>query len=120
MNGKEFGYELILDLHDCDPRVIRSGPKLKEFVVKLCKEIRMKRYGPARVEHFGHANPMTSGYSLFQFIETSSITGHFSELTNTAYLNIFSCRKYSPEKVKAFCKKFFRCSSMENRFLVRQ
>ena len=41
----DFGTELILDLHGCDPATIRSRKKIDTFVRRLCRLIKMKRYG---------------------------------------------------------------------------
>lgn len=117
---KKFGVELVLDLHDCDPKVIRSRQKLRSYAIQICKLLKMKRYGRTLLPHFGHADPMTSGYSMLQFIETSSITGHFSELTNTAYLNIFSCGEFNPKRAREFTVKFFRAKKVHNRIIVRE
>ena len=117
---KNFGLELVLDLHNCDPKMIRSSQKLRSYAVQLCKLLKMKRYGQTLLPHFGHSNPLTSGYSLLQFIETSSITGHFSELTNRAYLNIFSCKEFDTQKARDFTVKFFKAKSFHNRVLIRK
>lgn len=114
-----YGMELILDLAKCDPRILASKKKLIEFVVKLCKLIKMKRYGQPLIEKFGFGADFTAGYSLVQLIETSSITGHFSELWSKAYINIFSCRKYNPKVVKKFTKGFFKARTIKNRLLYR-
>lgn len=116
---KEFGYELVVNLYECDPKRIRSKKELKRFVVELCDVIKMKRFGPARIEHFGHNNPHTSGYSLFQYIETSSIVAHFSELWNSAYINIFSCKKFDEKKALEFTKNFFKAKKVKKWYLVR-
>ena len=118
--GKSFGLELILDLHDCDPKVIGSRQKLREYAVRLCRLLKMKRYGKTLTPHFGHADPLTSGYSMLQFIETSSITGHFSELTHTAYLNIFSCKEFDTQRARDFTRKFFKAKSLHHRVIVRK
>ena len=68
--------------------------------------IHMKRYGEPLIPHFGHENPITSGYSLVQLIETSSVTAHFSEFKRSVYLNIFSCAYYDPKATEKFCKGF--------------
>jgi S-adenosylmethionine/arginine decarboxylase-like enzyme len=117
---KEFGAELILDLHGCDPEIIRSRKKLAEFARRLVRRIKMVAYGKPFLAHFGHKNPVTSGYSLVQLIETSSITAHFSEGKNSVYMNIFSCRAFDKEDAKAFCKKFFRAKRVHNRYIVRK
>lgn len=115
-----FGQELILDLYECDPKTISSAAKIKKFVIQLCDEvIHMKRYGDALIPHFGHANPKTSGFSLVQLIETSSVTAHFAEYDNSVYLNIFSCADYNSEKTKIFCQKYFGAKRVKAKLLKR-
>jgi S-adenosylmethionine/arginine decarboxylase-like enzyme len=116
---KSYGQELILDLYDCDPKVIRSKKKLQEFVDQLCRLIQMKKYGRTIIPHFGHNHPKAAGYSLVQLIETSSITGHFSELWNSAYINIFSCKPFEVQKTTKFTKDFFRAKRVKKRVVVR-
>ena len=45
---------------------------------------------------------------MFQLIETSLISGHFVDISNTAFLDIFSCNEYNTTDVTDFAKKFFR------------
>jgi len=116
---KIFGYELVMDLHDCDIKVISSKKKLQEYTDKLCKLIKMKKYGNTLLPYFGENKAFTKGYSLVQLIETSSITGHFSEYWGTAYINIFSCKKYNHKLAKKFTREFFSAKKVENRFLIR-
>ncbi|MFH2138702.1 MAG: S-adenosylmethionine decarboxylase [Candidatus Omnitrophota bacterium] len=116
---KIFGYELVMDLFECDADVITSKKKLKEYVDKLCKLIEMKQYGKTLLPYFGEKEEFTKGYSLVQLIETSSITGHFSDYWGTAYLNIFSCKEYDQELAKKFTKEFFKAKRVKTRFLVR-
>lgn len=119
MSKKSYGQELILDLSDCHPKVIRSKKKLGEFVDQLCRLIRMKKYGRTLIAHFGHNSPKTAGYSLVQLIETSSIVGHFSELYNSAYLNIFSCQSFDIQKAVQFSKKFFGAKKVKKKIIYR-
>ena len=117
---KTFGYELIFDLHGCqDKESLRSKKRLQDFVDKLCKLLKMKKFGKTLIPHFGHDNEITSGYSLLQFIETSSITGHFSEGMDAVYLNVFSCKPYNVGAAKKFVKDFFKPKKMKVRYLVR-
>ena len=117
---RDFGTELILDLHNCDRKVIRSRGKIAAFAKQLCRLIQMKRYGEPLLEHFGHKDPVTSGYTLVQLIETSSITAHFSENTGNVYLNIFSCKEFDPDDTAKFCEKYFGANGAKQRFIVRK
>lgn len=116
---KMFGTELILDLFGCNLKIISSRKKLREYTDTLCKLIKMEKYGKPLIVYFGEKNPYTKGYSLVQLIETSSITGHFSDLWNTAYINIFSCKPFDPKITKEFTRKFFQAKKIKSRFIIR-
>ncbi len=114
-----FGWDLLLDLYDCDLETISSREHIARFVVEVCEQIEMKRFGEPIIEHFGHEKPMTSGYSLVQLIETSAIVGHFSEYKRSAYLDLFSCKQFDPDRVAEFAQKFFGAQSMVQRLIER-
>ena len=50
---KIFGYELVMDLFECDLETLTSEKKLKEYVDTLCKLIKMKQYGKTLLPYFG-------------------------------------------------------------------
>lgn len=112
-----WGYSLGLDVKECSPATIRSKELLQEYVIKLCKLIDMKRYGDIIIEHFGTGNK--EGFTIVQLIETSSITGHFSNDTNCAYIDIFSCNPFSQENVAAFTMEFFGAETITTHLVIR-
>ncbi len=116
---ENFGKELILDLYDCDIKIINSRKKLNEFIVKICKVIEMKRYGKPLIPFFGLNNPKTAGYSLVQLIETSCVSGHFSNLYRSAYINIFTCKDFDAHKAADFAKKFFGAKRINKKIIDR-
>lgn len=117
---KIYGKELILDLFDCDPKIIRSKKKILQYLNKLCFLIKMRKYGRPLIKRFGGKSTFGGGYSFFQFIEESSIVGHFIEKNqNSAYLNIFSCKPFNSKIAKDFTRKFFRAKKIKNRALIR-
>ena len=117
---KQYGYELVLDLYDCNLKAISSKKKLQTYVNRLCRLIKMKKYGKTWIPYFGEKEPYTKGYTLVQLIETSSIVGHFSELFNSAYINIFSCKAFSAKKATNFTKKFFGPKRIKSRYYIRK
>jgi len=119
MKRKAFGYELVMDLYDCDLEVMTSKERLQEYVDTLCPLINMEKYGKTIIEYFGTQKPHTKGYSLAQFIETSSITAHFSEYWRISYINIFSCRSFKPAVAKKFTKEFFKAKRVKACFFTR-
>ena len=106
-----WGMATSVDLYECNPDSIRSAEKIRAFVDALCTLIDMKKYGPTVVVDFGE-DPRVSGYSMTQLIETSLISGHFANQSNAAYIDIFSCKAYSPSTAAAFAKEFFEAQDM--------
>jgi len=101
-----WGLSSSIDIYNCDLVTIRSAEKIKQFVIELCDLIEMKRFGETVVVNFGE-DERVSGYSMTQLIETSLISAHFANLTNTVYLDVFSCKYYDLEVVSEFAKIFF-------------
>lgn len=86
-----WGIASSFDIYDCDPETIRSAERIQEFVVELCDLIEMRRFGETTIVNFGE-DERVAGYSMVQLIETSLISGHFANLTNAVYLDVFSCK----------------------------
>ena len=102
---KAWGLSSMIDLHGCSISKITDANAIKRFVVELCKMIDMKRFGECHVVNFGE-DEAVAGYSMMQLIETSLISGHFADSTKRVFLDVFSCKFYSPEKVAEFAKEF--------------
>ncbi len=101
-----WGMASAIDIYDCDPIKIRNAGVIRRFVTELCDLIRMKRFGETQVVHFGE-DERVAGFSMVQLIETSLISAHFANLTNAVYLDVFSCKPYDPDVVRAFSETYF-------------
>ena len=108
-----------IDLYDCDAKTIRNAEKIRQFVMELCHLIEMKRFGETQVVNFGEEERV-AGYSMTQLIETSLISAHFANLTNTTYLDVFSCKAYDPKKVADFAKEFFKAKDFNLQVVERR
>jgi S-adenosylmethionine decarboxylase len=117
-NHSPWGYLTSLDIYDCSPQIIRDAEKIRRYVIDLCDLIDMKRFGECQVVHFGE-DERVAGYSMVQLIETSLISGHFANLTNAAYIDIFSCKAYDPDKVAHFTRSYFEGKHLESHFTKR-
>ena len=104
-----WGLYTSVDIHNCDPAIIRDADMIRQYVVQLCDLIEMKRFGETQVVHFGE-DERVAGYSMIQLIETSLISGHFANSTNSAYLDIFSCKFYDTSIMVEFTKNYFKAS----------
>jgi S-adenosylmethionine/arginine decarboxylase-like enzyme len=109
---KLWGLAVSIDLGECDHHKISSKEHITQFAIDLAKYIDMKRYGEPMVVFFGDS-PKVQGYSLVQLIETSQISGHFAEDTDRAFIDVFSCKQFPPEKTAEFVKKYFGAKKMQ-------
>jgi S-adenosylmethionine/arginine decarboxylase-like enzyme len=101
-----WGLASSIDIYNCDGATIRDADKIRRFVAELCDLIGMRRFGETLVVHFGEEERV-AGYSMVQLIETSLISAHFANLTNTVYLDVFSCKLYDPHTVEEFARTYF-------------
>lgn len=115
---KYFGIQTSVDLYGCNEK-IKDANAIKEYVHELCRLIKMKMFGDTDVVHFGD-DPKVTGYSMVQLIETSLISGHFAESSDSAYIDIFSCKYYDPEIVVRFSKDYFDAEKAEKNVLIRK
>ena len=116
---RAWGLETMLDLHGCDPALIRDEAAIRRFVVELCDLIGMRRFGDTVVVDFGE-DERVAGYSMTQLIETSLISGHFANASNAAYINIFSCKFYEPAVAADFAKAWFRAEDVSAQVALRR
>ncbi len=114
---KCWGLLASLDLRSCNPTYIRQPEKIKELIIGLCSAIKMKRFGEPMIKKFGNGDLL--GYSAIQFIETSSLTFHFDETENRAFIEIFSCKFFEPQKAAGFCRKFLGAKKSRLRYYLR-
>lgn len=109
---KNYGKELILDLHDCNAKKF-TRRTLKKFFKDICILIDMEQcelfwwddYGLPADEQ--QTEPHLKGTSAVQFIMTSNITIHTLDLMGNVYLNIFSCKDFNTKKATDFSRRFF-------------
>jgi S-adenosylmethionine/arginine decarboxylase-like enzyme len=86
---KPYGYELILDLHSCDPDTFNRS-SIEDFFKKLCKKIDMTQCDLHFWDDVGvtpeeqQTSPHTKGTSAVQFILTSTIVIHTLDLRGAA------------------------------------
>lgn len=119
-----YGYELILDLYDCDSKTFNRD-SLNRYFSELCDLIGMEMCEV----HFWddvdvpkdeqQTEPHTKGTSAVCFILTSTIVVHTLDILRTVYINIFSCKPYEQKVVKNFTKQWFGAEIRNSTFIER-
>jgi hypothetical protein len=113
---KTFGKELIIDLDKCDILMIRSLSNIQQFIDEMLEKTGMKAMCPMHSFYLPDTPENREkgivGWSICQFIQTSSVVGHFCEDSDkgygTMYLNFFSCKDFFKADVEVLCKKYFK------------
>lgn len=107
-----YGKELILDLHDCEA-VPFTRNQIRVYLKKLCEIIEMIPedmhiwdYDPDS-NAYHNAPSHLKGISAIQFITTSSIVIHTLDDLKKVYINVFSCKSFNSEDVRAFSEFVF-------------
>jgi S-adenosylmethionine/arginine decarboxylase-like enzyme len=119
MNEFAWGETLTIDLGECDSDIIRNGNLIKEFIETLIKKIGMKQYGNVLLERFALHDSKVAGYSAMVFLETSSITSHYAEESNSAYIDIFSCSNIPRREAIEYSIEFYKAKFMRSNFQIR-
>lgn len=114
---ESWGYHLILDCARGNKEKIKDEENIIKFTKELVKAIDMVAYGEPIVLNFGSGNK--AGFTLFQPIETSQISGHFCNETGDFYLDIFSCKPFEPDIVREMVSKYFVPYMIQSQFLLR-
>ena len=123
-NRPPYGHELILDLHGCDASTF-NRKSLDGYFETLCRAIDMvkcERYFWDDVgvpEEERQTSPHTMGTSAVQFILTSSIVIHTLDKLGAVYINIFSCKEFSPETAEQITRDWFKATESSSHFIQR-
>jgi len=119
-----YGYELILDLKDCDPNTF-TRESLDEYFTTLCSAIDMERCEVHFWDDVGvpideqQTEPHAKGTSAVCFILTSTIVIHTLELLNAVYVNIFSCKAYDQKVAETISNEWFGGRIARSTFVER-
>ncbi len=122
---KNYGKELILDLHYCDSTTF-TRRHIRNYFKKICDLIDMERCKLCWWDDYGvlpdeqQTEPHLKGTTAIQFIKTSNITIHTLDLLKSVYLNIFSCKDFDPEIVKQFTEEWFKGRIVNDHVIERK
>lgn len=119
-----YGYELLLDLHECNPKNF-DRQNLDSYFCQLCDLIDMEKCEVHFWDDVGvppeeqQTDPKTKGTSAVCFILTSTIVVHTLDLLGAVYVNIFSCKEFDPDAAQEFTAKWFEGIIRNSTFVRR-
>lgn len=110
-----YGWELILDLHECNPAKFTRG-HLECYFTEFCGLIDMEKCEVQFWDDVGmplqerQTLPHTKGTSAVCFILTSSIVIHTLDILKAVYINIFSCKAFDSDLAADFTREWFEAA----------
>lgn len=122
-----YGKELILDLHNCDPATFTRSI-IEEFLTECCEIMEVQQCELHFWDDIGvpleecQTDPKTKGTTAVQFLLQSNITIHTIDLLKSVYINCFSCKVWTNSIVsKLIClaKETFKGEIVHNLLLDR-
>lgn len=104
-NIENWGLHTIIDLVNCNHDIITNPDEIDLWIIYLVEILDMEPYGNPKIVRFGKDDK--AGYTAIQLIQTSNICAHFSEDTNSAFIDIFSCKPYDTDAAIDYCIEVF-------------
>ncbi len=101
-----------IDCQGCCRDLMTSEPHIREYVTGILQLLNIQPYGACSVVHFGQA-PSNRGFSMFQFLEKGSISGHFVDQKQLAYIDLICCSPFDIQKAVEFTQSFFEAKACE-------
>jgi len=114
-----WGYHALYDCSDCDYEAINSPDTIKDFIQQMILEIDMVSIGDTIIRYCPTHDPKKSGYSFYQMIETSNLSGHFVESSNEGYIDVFSCKPFDITIAESVIQSYFKPSKIRLNYITR-
>lgn len=114
-----WGYHLILDCARCNKDKIKDETNIRAFITNLLLTTDMKAWGEPIIANLQNCEEHIKGFSVVQLIHTSSITGHFSDMTGDCYIDVFSCKPFNVSDVEYCVSRFFSPENIKSNFITR-
>jgi S-adenosylmethionine decarboxylase len=113
-----WGKHLIIDAKHCFPDRVQDPEYIRHFTKELVRQIEMVPFGEPQVVHFADGTDL-AGWTMIQLIETSSIMGHFLDVSGDLYLDVFSCKDFEEQRVIDTLEHFFSPDEIKHKVIMR-
>lgn len=115
-----FGYHLVMDCYGCDHMAVGSLDVCYKYLDDMTSLLKMhKQTQPLVFQTDPVKYPDKAGISAWVPVVESGISLHTLTPTDFVSIDVYSCKKYSIEKVKAFTQKVFKPIEIEEKFFLR-
>lgn len=126
MNEKKpFGYSYLLDMYNCKEGIADNLEVHYRFLEELVNMLGMTKMSAPIVMHAprdksgNEIYPDKAGVSGWVPLIESGIQIHSIEPTHFITLDVYSCKEFDPDAVRAFAQVAFGFTNYDERFLTR-
>lgn len=115
-----FGYLMTIDLYGCKTGVCDDLSRCYQFLEDIVDTLRMKKQSPPYIfRSDASLYPDKAGLSGWVPLIESGIQIHTLVPKNFISIDIYSCRKFSTESIKEYCREYFSAREAEMHFVER-
>ena len=115
-----FGFQLLLDLYDCKPGACDDLTLCYNFLEEIVRVLKVEPQSPPFIFRTdGKRFPDKAGLSGWVPLVESGIQIHTLTPKDFISIDIYSCRQFEIEPLKAFVRGIFAPKRMDEQFLER-
>ena len=115
-----FGYQLLLDLYACKPGACDDLGLCYNFLEEIVRVLKVEPQSPPFIFRTdGKRFPDKAGLSGWIPLVESGIQIHTLTPKEFISIDIYSCRQFDVEPLKAFVRSYFAPKQMDEQFLER-
>ena len=115
-----FGFQLLLDLYSCKKGACEDLARCYNFLEESVKVLQVEAQSPPFVFFTdGKRHPDKAGLSGWIPLVESGIQIHTLTPKDFISIDIYSCRQFEIEPIKAFVRRYFSPKRMDCQFLER-
>ena len=119
---KPFGMELLLDLYNCDPKVVDDLSTVYDFLDGAVKVMGVSKQAPPFVFHSPSNFPDKAGISAWVPLIESGIQCHTLTVKNFISIDYYTCSNVDEtmkDRLIEYAKMFFSPTVIESKFVLR-
>lgn len=122
---KPWGIHAVIDMHGCPRDKVCDPAVISDFVKAVIAKIDMVPMRPIWMEYCETHDPAKFGWSFYQMIQDSNISGHLCDVDTkdpyfgSGFCDVFSCKEYDPKVVEDIVREYFHPKELSVRVIHR-
>lgn len=114
-----YGPHLMLDLNECDPRILDDLDLCFKFLDALPEKLAMNKITSPYVFRYKGRVPEEQGITGVVVIAESHISIHTYPMKHFVFIDMFSCKPFDVEMARQYCIDYFNSKSVKHHLVTR-